>query len=38
VLLPPPSTVDGIASREALAEEDGIEMYEWWFTLRDRDS
>ncbi|MFC6785330.1 peroxiredoxin [Halobaculum halobium] len=38
VLLPPPSTVDGIASRESIADEDGVELYDWWFTLRDLDS
>ncbi|WP_135665137.1 peroxiredoxin [Halorhabdus rudnickae] len=36
VLLPPPGTRDDVDAREAEADDDGYEQYDWWFTLSEQ--
>ncbi len=38
VLLSPPGTVDEAEARTAEADEEGYESYDWWFTLKERES
>ncbi|WP_136689732.1 peroxiredoxin [Halorhabdus amylolytica] len=36
VLLPPPGTREDVDTREAEAEDEGYEQYDWWFTLSEQ--